>query len=255
MPSPARKPRPSKPSRAAKVAPRRYHHGDLGNALLEAASAAIAEHGLAQLRMRDVTRRVGVSHGAPANHFKDRDALLVALAIQGFERLIERQRQALTEQHETPVDGIAPALRGDAPAAALIAIGVVYVQFAADHPAHFEVMFQRRLLHDPELAQVAARCFEQLVAAVGAVGGKPVGGIAPALRGGAPGKSGARREHELVALGAWALVHGLATLHTQGLLPAERGDVAKIASRVLAAMTELPFAARSTGEPNGGVDR
>jgi AcrR family transcriptional regulator len=215
MPSRVRKPRSETSPRSAAKAPRRpYHHGDLGNALLDAASEAIAQHGLGQLRIRDLTRRLGVSHGAPANHFKDRDALLIALAVQGFERLIERQREVLAESHETPVAG-------------LIAIGIAYVQFAADHPSHFEVMFQRRLLlHDRELAGVAARCFEQLLGAVAAIAPKP-------------SKSDGRKHHELSALGAWALAHGLATLQTQGLLPADRSDVAKVANSVLAAMTEL----------------
>jgi hypothetical protein len=107
-----------------------------------------------------------------------------------------------------------------------MAIGVAYVQFAADYPSHFEVMFQRRLLSSPELASVAARCFQQLLDTVAALGPKA-------------GKTGGSHQHELVALGAWALVHGLATLQTQGLLPAERGDAAKVATKVLNAMTEL----------------
>jgi AcrR family transcriptional regulator len=219
MPSRVRKPRSETVSRPAKVSKRPYHHGDLGNALLEAASQAIAEHGVAELRMRDLTRRIGVSHGAPANHFKDREALLVALAIQGFERLIDRQRVVLDASHASP-------------AAALVAIGIAYVQFAADYPSHFEVMFQRRLLlRDPELASVAARCFEQLLGAVAATTPKPR-------------KPDGRKQNELVALGAWALAHGLATLQTQGLLPADRKGVAKVASDVLAAMTELDPAAR-----------
>jgi AcrR family transcriptional regulator len=219
MPSRVRKPRSENVSQSAKVSKRPYHHGDLGNALLEAASEVIAEHGVAELRMRDLTRRIGVSHGAFANHFKDREALLVALAIQGFERLIERQRVVLAASHATP-------------SAALIAIGIAYVQFAADYPSHFEVMFQRRLLlRDPQLATVAARCFEQLLGAVAAITPKP-------------SKSGGRKQNELVALGGWALAHGLATLQTQGLLPADRKGVAKVASDVLAAMTELDPAAR-----------
>ena len=228
MPSPARKPRSAKPlaRRVPKTASRTYHHGDLGNALLDAASAVIAEHGVAQLKMRDLTRRIGVSHGAPANHFKGRDALLVALAIQGFERLTERQRVALAERHATP-------------GAALIAIGIAYVQFAAEFPSHFEVMFQRKLLNDPALAEVAGRCFQQLLAAVAALAPAPVAAAKPA-------RSGARREHELVALGSWALVHGLATLQAQGLLPAG-GEGDDVATRVLRAMSAFaPAALRAT---------
>jgi AcrR family transcriptional regulator len=205
-----------------KAPARQYHHGDLGKALLEAAAEAIAEHGVAQLRLRDLTRRLGVSHGAPANHFKDRDALLAALAVQGFERLIACQRDVLAARHPNPT-------------AALMAVGTAYVQFAADNPSHFEVMFQRRLLlQDPNVASAAARCFEQLLGVVAASAPKP-------------SKSGGRKHNELQALGAWALAHGLATLQTQGLLPAVRADVAKTASSILAAMTELaPATPRAT---------
>lgn len=218
MPSRVRKPQADSSTESEKAPRRQYHHGDLGAALLEAAAEAIAQHGLAQLRLRDLTRRLGVSHGAPANHFKDRDALLTALAIQGFERLIDFQRDVLAAQHESP-------------AAALIAIGTAYVQFAADNPSHFEVMFQRRLLQDQNLAQVAARCFEQLLGAVAASAPK------------SSSKSAGRKHNELRAIGAWALAHGLATLQTQGLLPTHGKDVAKMASNVMVAMTELAFPA------------
>jgi len=111
MPPQTRKLRAAKAARKAHTRP--YHHGDLCNALLEAAAEAITERGVAELRLRDLTRRSGVSHGAPANHFKDREDLLIALAAQGFERLTAHQRKALEAKHATP--------------AAANALGVAYV--------------------------------------------------------------------------------------------------------------------------------
>lgn len=216
MPPSVRKPRTAKASNKAgsKASAKPYHHGNLCSALLEAAAEAITEHGVAELKLRDLTRRIGVSHGAPKNHFKDREDLLVALAIQGFERLTVHQRKALEAKHATPV-------------AALNAIGIAYVEFARDNPAHFEVMFQRHLLTSPELARAAAQCFEQLLATVTALSPKRSAGAS-------------RGERELVALGAWGMVHGLATLHVQGLLPGGAdADLGKITGRILTAMHTL----------------
>lgn len=66
---------------------RPYHHGNLRDALLDAAEQNIEAHGVTGLSMRELARSVGVSHAAPKSHFPDRDALLDALAQRGFERL------------------------------------------------------------------------------------------------------------------------------------------------------------------------
>ena len=218
---------PRKRARVSKSA-KPYHHGDLGNALLQAAVEVIEQHGVAELRMRDLTRRLGVSHGAPANHFKDRNDLLVALGVQGFERLTEYQRAARDREHATPMD-------------ALNAIGVAYVEFARDNPAHFEVMFQRGLLNNPALAAAAAACFQQLLETIAPVG--------PARA-----STATQRDRDLTALGSWALVHGLAMLHVQRILPGgAAADVAGITKRVLTAMTQL--ASATTPEPKPKLSR
>lgn len=207
-----------KPARNSKtVAHKPYHHGDLCNALLATAAQVIEEEGVAALKMRDVTRRLGVSHGAPANHFKDKTDLLVALGVQGFECLTEQQRRARERKHATPM-------------AALNAIGIAYVEFARDNPAHFEVMFQRGLLNQPALAQAAAACFQQLLETIGAVGSERAG-------------AGTGKRRDLMALGSWALVHGLAMLHVQRILPGgPDADVVAITERVIGAMTQLAVA-------------
>ena len=95
-----------------------YHHGDLPAALLRAAGKALEQKGVASLSLRDAARRAGVSHNAPYRHFPDREALLAALASEGFAMLAERLRG----QH-------GPGL------------GVAYVQFALQHPQRFRLMF------------------------------------------------------------------------------------------------------------------
>jgi AcrR family transcriptional regulator len=172
----------------------------------KAAIEVIEQHSVAELRMRDLTRRLGVSHGAPANHFKDRNELLVALGVQGFERLTEHQLRARSREHASPME-------------ALNAIGIAYVEFARDNPAHFEVMFQRGLLGNPALAQAAAASFQQLLETI-------------AVASPARASTGAQRERDLSALGSWALVHGLAMVHVQRILPGgASADVAGIAKR------------------------
>jgi AcrR family transcriptional regulator len=103
--------------------------------LLDGALAAIAEHGAASLSLRDVARRTGVSHSAPAHHFGDKRGLLTAIAVEGFEGL----RVATS------------AAAGDH-----VAGGLAWIAWALDHPAHYEVMFSPALLRldDPELVRV-----------------------------------------------------------------------------------------------------
>jgi AcrR family transcriptional regulator len=69
------------------VEPKRYHHGDLRNTLLESARAMLEEEGLGAVSLRAVARRAGVSHAAPYRHFVNHEALLVEIAIEGFTEL------------------------------------------------------------------------------------------------------------------------------------------------------------------------
>lgn len=71
-----------------------YHHGDLRQAVLSAALDVIATEGPSALSLRDLARRAGVSHAAPAHHFKDRAGLLTAVATEGFDLLAAALAQA-----------------------------------------------------------------------------------------------------------------------------------------------------------------
>ncbi|MGW4703217.1 TetR/AcrR family transcriptional regulator [Streptomyces sp. NPDC004285] len=149
-----------------------YHHGELRGAVLAAALDVIAAEGPGALSLRDLARRAGVSHAAPAHHFKDRTGLLTAIATEGYELL-------------------AAALAGTP---GLRERGVRYVRFAVDHPAHFQVMFQPELLRadDPDLLAAKERASAELRTGVADLSDAP--------------------DTRTAGIAAWSLAHGFATL-------------------------------------------
>jgi AcrR family transcriptional regulator len=163
-----------------------YHHGDLRSALLAAAAQEISTVGAAHLSLRELARRAGVSHAAPAHHFGDKTGLLTALAADGFRILHE---------HTSPVLG-----RPDA----LVRAGEQYVAFALAHPAHFSVMFDPHLLRmaDATLNAERDRAFDNFFAAV-----QQTTGTEDA------------EQIAIQAMAAWSVVHGVAVLWLQGNLP------------------------------------
>jgi AcrR family transcriptional regulator len=116
-----------------------YHHGSLRAALLIAAEHTLREQGLEQVTLRELARQVGVSHGAPSRHFRDRQTLLEALAAVGYARL---------------GDGIAAAIEKAAEdfAARLRAAATAYVRFALDNAALLELMTTGGRTDRPETA-------------------------------------------------------------------------------------------------------
>ena len=162
-------------------------------ALLEAIGESVREHGASALSLRDVARRVGVSHAAPAHFFKNKAGMLSAFAAQGFQRLADVVVDELNRS--TPVDG----------AQALASIGRAYVRFAVSEPAQFEVMFRLDVLDasSTELQEASDLAFSLLIAT-----------IEQCRREG----SLADRDEMVVALAAWSMVHGLASLWISGQL-------------------------------------
>jgi AcrR family transcriptional regulator len=126
-----------------------YHHGDLRAAVLSAAGKLIEKEGLAGLSIREAARRAGVSHNAPYRHFPDRDALLAALATEGFSEL-EKFLEGRTGR----------------------AMGEAYVRFALVHPQRFRLMFGGQLDLDryPELHAQAGATHARLTAAFAGLG-------------------------------------------------------------------------------------
>ncbi|MFD5339312.1 TetR/AcrR family transcriptional regulator [Streptomyces hawaiiensis] len=166
---------------------RPYHHGDLRRAILSAALDVIAADGPAALSLRDLARRAGVSHAAPAHHFKDRAGLLTTIAAEGFGLLATTLRQA----------------------ADLKEAGVRYVRFAREHPAHFQVMFAPELLREGDLELATAR------ALAGDALRDAVAAVPPRGRG---------TDARLAGVAAWSLAHGFATLLLSHNLDGPVGD-------------------------------
>lgn len=170
---------------------RSYHHGNLRSALLEHAERTVREEGLQALSLRELAREIGVSHGAPRRHFADRQALLDALAENGFERLEEVLAEAVD-------DGSAGF------EARLYALAHAYVGFAVSHQALLELMFAGKHREGAERTRAAA---EQAIAV-------PIAVIVEAQRAGelVPG------DPELINAVAFATLHGLATMANNDMI-------------------------------------
>jgi AcrR family transcriptional regulator len=126
---------------------RPYHHGDLRSALLATAERTLRDKGVGSLSLRELAREVGVSHAAPGRHFKDKQALLNALALSGYERLA----QALNTADD-------PALPLES---RLTSLARAYLSFAIDNAELLELMYARK--HDPDASEQMAVAVEQTV--------------------------------------------------------------------------------------------
>jgi AcrR family transcriptional regulator len=182
----------------ASTAKNSYHHGDLRQSLIDAAIALISEDGISDLSLRRVARRVGVSHNAPYRHFEDKDALLAAVAEQGFQSLTVAME---TAKQDIPV-GTSQCLE---------AIGLAYVNFAVAQPFHYRLMFgdyRGNSNNYSALTEAAHQSFMVLVDTIQA------GQSAGVFRAADPIN---------MARVAWSLVHGQAMLALDNKLQVEPG--------------------------------
>ncbi|KRA95764.1 hypothetical protein ASD83_19190 [Devosia sp. Root685] len=165
-----------------------YHHGNLRQALLEAALIILEKDGEAGLGLRDLARAVGVSAAAPYRHFDSRAALLEALAVTGFQRF-----SAAME-----------AVASSDPADPMAAMGKTYVLFALSNANLFRLMFSPQLKKDgrPGLRMAADAAFDTLRHLVG----------------------GDMQTGRIKALAAWAKVHGLSILLLDGQIALRAGE-------------------------------
>jgi AcrR family transcriptional regulator len=162
-----------------------YHHGALRDALLEAAEKIVRREGVDALTLRAAARDAGVSHAAPAHHFKDLSGLLTELAIVGFRRLRGYIERAAAEPNRKPWF----AARA-------------YVSFAIDNPGVFLLMFRSTNLDSTNstLQQERIAAYAVLTEARGLTDNKP----------------SVEQLGELAA--SWALTHGFAMLYIDGRL-------------------------------------
>ena len=170
---------------------RGYHHGNLREALIEAALDLIAKKGPAGFTFADAARWAGVSAAAPYRHFRDRDALIADVAHRGFELFAAHLDRAWNDSRPDPLT-------------AFENVGRAYLAFARDEPAYYSAMFEAGLSldDDPGLREIAERSFAVLRRASETLCARlPVEKRPPAL---------------MMSLHIWALSHGIASLFARG---------------------------------------
>jgi len=165
----------------------RYHHGNLREALIEAALDLIAERGPAGFTFAEVARLVGVSPAAPYRHFRDRNALLAEVARRGFRQFEADLVQAWNDGRPEPLR-------------ALVNCGRAYLAFARQQPAYHAAMFQAGTPPetDPDLAQAGERSLAVLMKAAEILWAQTPKDQQPPPR--------------MVALHIWSFSHGIASL-------------------------------------------
>lgn len=193
-----------------------YHHGNLREALLQAARQLITESGVEGISLRKVAQLAGVSATAPYSHFRDKQALLAEVATQGFCELADAM------EHEA-------GLSGDDPQQRVVGLAQGYVSFATDNPALFQLMFGPAigdLLASPALVSAGTRAYQLMETSV-----------ADLLKG-----KDTATQIPIAAAGAWSVVHGLSTLLIDGRLQAGKQGLPKQAALVASLCGLLRFA-------------
>jgi AcrR family transcriptional regulator len=184
-----------------------YHHKDLRNALVDEAIAMLADDGSGSLTLRELARRLGVTHTAPYAHFTDKKALLEVVADAGFARLTERIQAARATTND--------------PAAAMEAMGLAYIAFARENANWYRLMFtDPELMNDPEcqMSKEGEHAFEALIEAIAAF--HPPADI----------------DIQEFAVAVWSFVHGVAMLEIDQRIDSKTmqsaEDVLRLGTRV-----------------------
>lgn len=180
------------PRIATRKAPSTYHHGDLREALIEAALVEVERNGHEAVNFTGLARTLGVSQAAPYRHFVDRDELLTAVGALGFQAFSAAGQEAVESARGSPL-GISP----------LGMLARAYLEFGLSRPGLYRLMYGSGILPKGEegspLKLAASECFHRVLAALPA----ELDDIA----------------RERIAIKAWAAVHGIVTMVEQGLLP------------------------------------
>lgn len=181
-----------------------YHHGDLRRALLDAANAILAETGRWDFSLREVARRAGVSHNAPYRHYADKEALLTAIGVAGFEAL-NLATSAAAKDTTNPVETIR-------------ALGQAYIRFGVSRPALYRLMFGQGLPGVEGLSPALKEAVDVARARLRDV----------VLRGARTGEFRVDPDNadEVTAavVAAWSLVHGFTSLTIDRVVEREVGQ-------------------------------
>ena len=173
------------------MAKEQYHHGDLKNALIEAAVEILSKEGISGLSLRKVASRAGVSHAAPYAHFADKQALIAAISTDGYRWLYEKI-------------GAVVLLYQDDPLRQLVEAAWIYVSFALQDPGRFKITLsgviekEKEYLDFVEASQKSFGLVVQIIEACQAAG---------VLQSGSA---------DAMAVSVWSQVHGFASLLLEG---------------------------------------
>jgi AcrR family transcriptional regulator len=182
------------PSASAKT--RKYHHGNLREALIDAGLALIAEKGVRALTLREIGARAGVSRMAAYRHFKNKEELLFAIGEAGFRRFGDALQKARDEAAKGYIDRV-------------LAMGLAYLEFSLKNRAHFEVMFlpvddpSCRPANGTEAARRAFAVLEETVREGQAAGDVQLG------------------DSQAIASLIWSSIHGISLLKLAGEGPSD----------------------------------
>jgi AcrR family transcriptional regulator len=170
---------------------KKYHHGDLKNALINAGVEILAKDGVDGLSLRKVAKRAGVSHSAPYSHFPDKQSLIAAISTEGFNQLYAELDTAVSSHSGNPKQQLVEGTR-------------TYVEFAMKHTDTFKIMFSGVLEKEkdyPAFVEISRKTFQLVVDIVRACQDAKV------LDAGPP---------ELLAVSLWGQVHGIVSLALEG---------------------------------------
>jgi AcrR family transcriptional regulator len=205
-------------------AERGYHHGNLKEALLQAALNLIAQKGAAGFTFADAARMAGVSPAAPYRHFRDRDELLSSIAQRGFEQFEALLIQAWDDGRPDTIT-------------AFERLGKAYLAFAREEPAYYSAMFESGIPVEttPALAAASERAFAVIRAAA-----ERLAALVPSNM--------PRPPAMMMALHIWSMSHGIASLF--GRADAARRKLPMTAEELLEAAVLVYL--RGLGLPDGG---
>ena len=165
----------------------KYHHGDVKNAIISVGMDIINEKGVENLSIRSAAKRIGVSHTAPYRHFKNKEELLVAIAVKGFDILENNIKNAILKT-------------GISDPSALAEVGRAYIQFAVSNSNYYRIMFGdfiRNKTDYPEFFSAYDRSFRKLIQIIENNSNK---------------KETDKTDQEVTAIAVWSLLHGYCSL-------------------------------------------
>ena len=131
---------------------KRFHHGDLREALIAATRALLIEHGPDGFTLADACRRAGVTTAAPYKHFRDKQEILEEIVLRGFEELTAANTKAVAEGGPGTIAGIT-------------AMGISYLEFAVAQPAIFRLMFghKSKIREVKQVDESGNQCLKHLI--------------------------------------------------------------------------------------------